>query len=584
MANDNIDDWEDVAIDDWEDVDSDDEFVSADPVNPEPKENKITEGESWLRGHAQGGTSNWAGELSALANAAVDKVQASDAPAIVLPGGVPVSPAILRRLAGVKKRGDISWEDSYRTHKDAIDARDAEAKKQNPKAYTTGEVTGSINLAMAPGVRGIGGAIGNTTMGALDAAGRTEGETVSERARDVFTGGAMGFGFGAIGGLLGRGMNGVSKLAKEGAETQATNSLGPMLADEAAMAAKGTKKALGRELLDEGVTGFGTGPRKQAERLAPILEGKGQRIGAIRQSVDDQADELLKAGDMVGADSLRVDFDNRLAQLADNTDKAAVGGTSIERKIASHVGKEAENLSEVPLRSLNKTAEAIRKIDAQLPKGGRDFSDWTPKQRALYKVRKSLADQMDEKIKAATKDFDEYQTLKDQFGMLKGGQSMANTSAMKGKDSLLPGLRDSIIASGTSRGGADFLPKLMAAKVVLSSRGNAMAAKTLDGVYKTLSTNPEVMAKYASPLGQAIKKGHTAYIATHIALMNKDPEYAKLAESVTQETTPENPTQTETVSVAPTPETGDESVLGLLDDEDEKIKKSRRPIQMIGSN
>ena len=430
----------------------------------------------------------------------------------------------------------------YKAMRDKRRGINKEALKASPKSYMAGGLAGGLASGAAMKVAGATGSaltglgklpgwIANTGAGGLFGLGQSEAEDVEGLAKDTATGAATGFGMGALFSGAGKVANSTAQGSKKVAEKNAVDSLAPMLADEKAMANQGVRDKLGREILDGGVTKFGSSPGKQAERLGPLLEEKGKRLGAIRDSVDKQASKFAKAGDNVAADARRVDFDTALAKRAERAAKASKGGTDLEKSYVKSLDKNVASMSEVPSRSLKDTSEAIQKMDKKQIPWKKAEADWTPEQQAVAEIRRNLAKQMDGKIRGFTKDFDEYTDTKEMFGLFKRGEELANTATMKGRGGLVPGLKDMVTASAATKDGMKAIPGMFAAKIV-RDRGHAMIAKTADVAYKTLSTSPEVLGKYNGPLMRAMKKGEKAFLATHAALINTDPEYKQLVESM----------------------------------------------------
>lgn len=434
----------------------------------------------------------------------------------------------------------------YKAMRDKRRGINKEAMEENPASYMAGGLAGGVASGVAgkavagagraaTGLSKLPGWLANSSLGGLFGLGQSEAEDLEGMAKDTGKGALTGFGVGAASGALSKGINAGANKLKGIAENQAVESLGPMLADKRALATKGTTQAMGRELLDEGVTKFGSSPSAQAERLGPLLAKKGETIGNIRSSVDQQAKALAKAGDNLGADARRVDFDTALGKVAERTQKATKGQHGKVHATAKAVDRDAKLMSEVPMRSLEKTAETLKKLGDDIP-WHKKAAEWTPEELAMAKIYKNLARQVDGKIRGFTNKFDEYQAAKDSFGLFKDGEKIANTAAMRGKGDIVPGLRHSILASGGQSNILERLPGAMALKF-LGDRGHAMVAKTADTTYKLLSTSPEVLGKYNAPLTAAMKRGEKAFLATHAMLINSDPEYAEMVNKMTPEDT-----------------------------------------------
>lgn len=164
--NSQITDWEDVEVDDWEDV----------PTSGQNDTAKVTPGESFQAGVAQGGTLGFGEELMggirSLQDVAGDKYSLSDLP---------------ERYK--QRRGE------YRAYNEL-------ARGQNPKSYMGGEITGGVGTAFVPGGQvgtlGKAAAMGGISGLGLSEADLTEGDIVGA-GTDIAKGAALGAGtYGAM--------------------------------------------------------------------------------------------------------------------------------------------------------------------------------------------------------------------------------------------------------------------------------------------------------------------------------------------------------------------------------------------------
>lgn len=191
---------------------------------------KITQGESFARGVAQGGTLGFADEISGGAEALWKKANGD--------------PTQFGKL--------------YETYRDQSRANFEKAEKENPKSYLTGEIGTGIATAFIPGVAAAKGAklaqvaARAAGIGAAAGAGYSKEDSVAGVAKDTLVGGTLGGLTAAAAPLLGKAVSKAGEKVKGSAERFAARAIG---------AERGTIKKLGqdkvqqagRHALDEGI-------------------------------------------------------------------------------------------------------------------------------------------------------------------------------------------------------------------------------------------------------------------------------------------------------------------------------------------
>lgn len=414
----------------------------------------------------------------------------------------------------------------YLLSRDYARRKDAEAEKANPKTAKLGHLVGGVGMAMVPGLNVARGAkagevVGKAAAGgAITGLGSSEGESVGEVARDTVAGGALGATFGKIGHEGGKLASNVGAKVKEFANERAVKSLGPMLSQMEALNNKGGVQDLGAELLDDGVTRFGSTTKGQLPRLDELLGKKGAEIGAIRQ----QADEAIAAG----ADPIDLE---RLLSKGNAREAFSEASNEATQKSAKAYRKNAESLSKMPKRTIEETQGEIQAISEQIP-FNKPMAERTAKQQALTDLRRDLVGMVDDKVREISPEqAARLKALKGSFGLLKDGEGMLEKAVARKAVNRDFGLTDYLAAlqagsKGDLGGGLKGMA-LAGANKLARERGNSMLAVSANKAAQVLQSNPEVLGKFAAPLTKALQKGNTSFLAAHQVLMN-DPTYRKL--------------------------------------------------------
>ncbi len=405
-----------------------------------------------------------------------------------------------------QKLGALVAPGDYDSNIERLKKERAERHARNPEGAPRAESLGA-SIVPAGGASWWSRILNNAGMAAADRA--TRADSLDEAKSEGIKGGLTA---GAIQSLL-ESVGGAGKFAKSIAEDRAVKSLGPTLAQQQVLNNKGAARDLGREMLDEGVVKFGSSVEGMAPRLEELLAQKGQRIGDIRAAADD-----------AGA---QIDF-SRLANKGDA--KVAFSGATNDttQAAAREYADNAANYATVPQRPISQTQQEIAELNNQIP-FAKEFADLTPKQQAYKELRSDLVGQVDDQVRQRVPGAaDEYQRLKEQFGLLKEGDKILDKSVARQQRNADIGLRDLLLGNAATKagGGAKGVAAAVASKLA-RERGNAAVAATANRMSQMLGADPGGLGKFAKPLMDAAKRGNTALMTTH-ALLMQDPEYAQL--------------------------------------------------------
>lgn len=271
-----------------------------------PKKLKPSVGESALRGAAQGAFMGFPDEITAFAGAVKDTVL-NDSP--------------------------VTFGQAYDTYIGRIRKADAEAEKENPKAFRGSQVGGAVASALLPGVgalnssraatttgravvkgaekvipglgaaaarklgtESVGKAVIGGAQGAVTGAGMSESnpfksmEGLEDFAGDTAKGGLIGFvsqlGVDKVGGAVANKLRGIPDALKGSAERWAFKAVGGTQ-EKAFREAGKRKEEIGRELLDNDIVTFGSKARTMAERGEALKKATGEKFDKVFKTIDD---------------------------------------------------------------------------------------------------------------------------------------------------------------------------------------------------------------------------------------------------------------------------------------------------------
>lgn len=401
------------------------------------------------------------------------------------------------------------------THKENLaklrgfnDNERAERHARSPDAAKMGEGLGSAGVPTKGG-KFLESLLANAGISAADMAAKQD--DIQSAWKDGLKAGGITAAFQAALSVV----SPAAKATKGFANRRAVKSLDPTLAQQEGLMAKDQVQELGDELLETGVTKFGSNVESMAPRLEEMLGAKGRRIGEIR----DLADE---AGASVDMGRLANKGDAKVA-FSDATNEASQAG-------AKAYADNAANLAKVPKRSIGEAQEEVMSLNQQIP-FKKEFAERTPSQQAYSELRSDITGQMDDGIKTFKPELaGEHDKLKRQFSMFKGADEILDKSVARSGRNADLGLRDVIMANAAlKQGGLEGGVKAAAIAGVTKlarERGNAALAVAANNISR--------MGKFAAPLTDALARGPAAMAATH-AILSKDPEYRaqlEAAESV----------------------------------------------------
>lgn len=438
-------------------------------------------------------------------------------------------------IKDVLLREDLDLKDLpevYQSWKDVLKRRDDKANEANPKTAIAGKLTGNVAMGFVPGLSLSKGAqageiIGKAALGGgIAGFGESEGKDMGDVAKDTLAGAGVGAVFGKIGAELGEVGQSLGDKVRDFAEERAVKALGPILSQQELLASKGVAKELGGELLDEGVTKFGSSVKGMLPRVEKLLSEKGSEIGKIR----DSADDVIRAAGPDGVGP--IDF-GRLSKMGSAKEAFSDATNEATQRAARAYSRNADSLAKVPQRTINEAQGEVQALSEQIP-FNKAYAERSPTQQALTDLRRDIVGQIDDKVRQVSpEDADRLTALKKQFGLFKDAEGVLDKAVAKKAVHRDLSLTDYLAAlqGGDSRSVEGGLKKaaLAVGNKLARERGNSALAATANKVSQLLQSNPEVLGKFAAPLTAAAQRSNTAVMATHAILM-QDPEYRKLVD------------------------------------------------------
>lgn len=195
---------------------------------------------------------------------------------------------------------------TYQQERDAVRAKDAEARETNPAAFGLGQILGSGATALVPGagLAKLGTGLAATVArgagaGIVAGAGASEADSVEGVVQDAATGGlvggAGGLAFGGLSRILG-GKGGLVAGAPERADRQLLTDVG----DRATKRVRDKIAERGEEtvaqLKEHGLDALARKPEELAPASKATLDKIGKHIGDVYKNVDEAQAELLSKG------------------------------------------------------------------------------------------------------------------------------------------------------------------------------------------------------------------------------------------------------------------------------------------------
>lgn len=566
------DGWEDVPLasakpqshDGWEDV----------PIGPAlPKADKTGVPAALLRGAAQGASLGFADEATAGVGAVKDYLAAK----FGLGGAID-----LKKTTDDKGNPtNVSIGDVYNSYLPHIRDADKLAKAEHPYATGVGGVAGGLATALVPGMgflnaankagtaARVGTAIG---AGALAGAGGSEHnpfanyDELKSFGGDVAAGGAVG---GVTQGVLDKVLPGIGRgltsalpdKLKDVAERRAFKAAVGNQAkfmDEAQK--QGRVNSIGRDLLDEGVVGFGDKARSIADKADTARKAVGGEMDDLFGKVDQAlpgtaqgshiASKLRSyAMGMQGEGNQPVV--NKLLGLADSYEgKGPMNLAHAAQEKASFkyrpgdpgqtFDKEANNRVKGIIG--DEMEDAVGRYDSMLAQRAQPAAATSMQTGSgpVSSIPVEGSAVLGDAESAGPGARDAYEGMKSRYGSFatagKAAEKLANRQEKNATFGLLPTITG---AAGIAAGAAHGSPMMAlggaglgVAHKVLRERGSSAMAVSADKLADVLRASPDVVGKYAGPLMQAAKRGNQSLAASHFVLDQTDPEYRDKMKSV----------------------------------------------------
>lgn len=423
---------------------------------------------------------------------------------------------------------------TYKQARDESRANYESAREDNPVPYYSGMAATSLPLDAAKIVPGLGQGLGAVEggiygLGASDA-DLTEGE-FGQAAVDTGVGAGIGFTAPKVLGVIGKKV--ISPVAKKAGSlfksaaegvSEKLSSTAEKLAENATGAtgvqASKFREGAGRELLDRGLVKFGDDPAKIAERAGAAKDAAGEAISSALKELDDR-------GVTASVDNVVSALNAKVSEL-----NKAPGNESVIRSINNEIDNLIERgSSDIPLSSgevakrnyQDKVNYFSSKADQKAPIHAAD---------AFRNEVESAATKADPKIGET------FKAAKDTYGLLAPIEEAASKRANQLSQHPAGGFND--MASGVIGGSAAGVPGTIlgiATKRTVLPRVSSAAAVTTDKISKIIERQPERLGKYLKPLQDAASRGGNALGVTHYLLQSIDPEYQKLMQDKSEDST-----------------------------------------------
>lgn len=532
----------------------DDDAASLQTMKP-----RIPEGESALRGAAQGLTFGLADEGTGAVEAAKDT------------------------LFGDAKLRD--YIDRYKQHRDESRANYAKAQKENPKSYLAGEVGGSVASSFIPGLGWSNAAKGaNLTarLGRAALAGGTYGlgnsevdltkgtdltpEDVKNVVSDVGTGaafGAAGQGAGeALGKVGSKFASGLSNLA----DVATIKGAGGMTADFRSLRRQGKTKELADFLRRKGVVSFGSNVDDAVERSKALQSAAKEDVANKLMQLDQNVAESGKMQPVAMEMSARpsqmsVNAGDGAFDVLEHTGASTRLPTSQQGFIPSQAAERIKSdvvnpMMEGPYATKQVAGQVQKEIDDLAARGDAPMSfvdtnklknkyydligdygkEKSPYIESLKKFAGSLNKEMESKadeVAQAAGDpslYKGWKQSKSDLGNSITAHDMASNRADQLSQNRAFSLTDYLAGGIAGAGGLSAddpekalyaLPAMLVNKQ-LRTRGPAALGITANKAAQALKT------KYAAILQKAAAQGPKALSAAHFLLKQKDPNYQEI--------------------------------------------------------
>lgn len=430
-------------------------------------------------------------------------------------------------------------EDLYREERDQSRAAFKAARERSPGLYTTGEVGGAVGTAFIPGLQGA--SIPKlAALGATQALGASEADTMGQMATDVAKGTATGAAFGGAGKLVPLAQRGLNKFAgalENAGDTAMQRALGFTKRFLKNPKMQSTAKDAVQLARERDIVKLTSSPEDIQNSINEILDQSGADIGAFTKgrwgfNPDDAVEKLeaLRPRNVAGH-PLQGGNNTKINQQIDKKIEEVMGYVNAQ-KIAN-----AEPSGQLRLNN------PMSFDDAQQLKGSfQDQANFlTNKEagkldrQAAGIVRGSIDDQLErisgdvgdlagfEKFKKAKKDYTTASRMQD-----------AISNRLSSESGNMPfGLTETISGAGAlAKGDVGGALTTMGIVKAVKDKGSQATAIYLPKVANVLRSNPEKLGRFGQTLQTAAQRGGESLAIQDYLLQKTEPEYSKLIQDL----------------------------------------------------
>lgn len=414
-----------------------------------------------------------------------------------------------------KIHGTDTQADDYTTARDYYNKRQENLKKENPGAFASGQIAGSIASSVpvakaAQGATALARATQAAKAGAIygslqntntdEVAGEIEGLDLGQRILNAGSGAAIGAGASLGADAVSKGIssgakyvgNKLQKSAEKLAEnaTGATRVQSEKFSDDA-----------GRYLLDNKIVKFGDTPEKVAARANKAIKASEDTIDASLKTLDDK-------GVKVSQDKIIESLQSRIKELKSDPSQAGLV-KNLEGKLDDIINtgnsEVLPSFAEKTKRGFNKSANQWDNPNGSVGKEA---------DKILYRAYRDAV----EDVAKSTDEIvaNQFKQAKQTYGKLNPIASAAEKRAAQLSQSPKGGFLDVTSAvAGTAAGDPTFGVASIAARRLIAPRISSSMAVTADQVSKKLlsipqyaslaETNPSVFKAFATGIFNDIK-------------------------------------------------------------------------------
>ncbi len=504
-----------------------------------PVEDKMSAGESTLRGAEQGATLGYSDEIAGGVQSLLDFF-----------GGNVTDVGKQLKEQGFK--GDIgatSKKELYEESRDAERALNKKAQADNPGFYTGGNIAGGVLSSLVPGASLAKGSsltkagIQGAGIGAAAGLGASDEELASKEAlKDLAMGGATGGAFGVAGQKLSNMIGKVDASKVPGELSDELKRVAEIQSAKAQGLERGTRNALnknvspgqidkkvraiGRQGLDEDVLGDGSTLWKK------IFGNNAEEMIQRNQEIKDAAmSGRQTAYDIIDASGVS---DLKPQDIADKIEKNLGGFNKNSKLNSGKLSQLDDTLQAVKIRgedpiSMNKAQELVEELrDAAKLDQNRSTPVADLAEGAYFTTR--------DMINEASERAGDKIGIEGLGDLIRGANKKYSISMDADKlmgNKLARGANKSIGLTDTIVGVTN--PYLLPFKTAWERGGNRAAAIGLDKLGDMVKNNAQSFGKFQGVLQNASQRGGNALGATHYMLYQQNPEYREMLKAQEEE-------------------------------------------------